>query len=105
VVVDDPLERRELARRTGAAAADMESATLAATGRLVGVVRAISDTPEQPVGRLAHAALPHGGTAWGVVARAFLADPRTSLRAALSARRALASLRHAAASLAPGAAP
>ena len=44
---------RELARRTGAAAADTESATLAATGRLAGVIRAISDTPEQPVGRLA----------------------------------------------------
>ena len=104
-VVDDPLERRELARRSGAAAVDMESATLAATGRLVGVVRAISDTPERPVSRLAHAALPHGGTDWGAVARAFLAEPRTSLRTARSARRALASLRHAATALAPGAAP
>ena len=49
-IVDDPVERRELARSTGAAAVDTESATLAASGRLVGVVRAISDTPEQPVG-------------------------------------------------------
>jgi adenosylhomocysteine nucleosidase len=105
VVVDDPLERRELARRTSAAAADTESATLAATGRLAGVVRAVSDTPELPVGRLAHAALPHGGTDWSVVGRAFLAEPRTSLRTALSARRALATLRHAASALAPGAAP
>jgi adenosylhomocysteine nucleosidase len=104
VVVDDGLERRELARRSGAVAVDMESATLAATGRLAGVVRAVSDTPEQPVGALAHAALPHGGTNWGAVLRAFLAEPRTSLRAALSARSALASLRHAATALAPGAA-
>jgi adenosylhomocysteine nucleosidase len=104
-IVDDPLERRELARRSGAAAVDMESATLAATGRLAGVVRAISDTPEHPVGRLAHAALPHGGTDWGAVLRAFLAEPRTSLRTALSARRALASFRHAATALALGVAP
>ncbi len=68
VVVDDPLARRELARATGAAAVDMESAALAATGRLAGVVRAISDTPERPVGRLAHAAVPDGRTDWGVVA-------------------------------------
>ncbi len=105
VVVDDPLERRELARRTGASAADTESATLAATGRLAGVVRAISDTPELPVGRLAHAALPHGSTDRSVVVRAFLAEPRASLRTALSARRALASLRAAAAALASEATP
>jgi hypothetical protein len=105
VVVDDPLERRELARRSGAVAVDMESATLAATGRLAGVVRAISDTPEHPVGALAHAALPHGGIDRGAVLRAFVAEPRASLRTALSARRALASLRHAATALAPGAAP
>ena len=104
LVVDDPLERWELGQRTGASAVDTESATLASSGRLVGVVRAISDTPELPVGRLAHAALPHGGTDWGVVVRAFLTDPRTSLRTALAARRALVSLRHAAVALAPGAA-
>ena len=104
VVVDDPVERRELAQRTGAAAADTESATLAATGRLAGVIRAISDTPERPVGRLAQAARADGGTDWGVVAKAFVAEPRTSIRTALSARRALASLRHAASALASGAA-
>lgn len=105
VVVDDPLARRELARATGAAAVDTESAALAATGRLAGVVRAISDTPERPVGRLAHAAVSDGRTDWGVVGRALLAEPRTTVRTALAARRALASLRYAAASLAPGATP
>ena len=60
-IVDDPVERRELARSTGAAAVDTESATLAATGRLAGVVRAISDTPEQPVGQ----ARPRGDAGWG----------------------------------------
>jgi adenosylhomocysteine nucleosidase len=101
-VVDDPVERRELARSTGAAAVDMESATLAATGRLAGVVRAISDTPEEPVGRLAHAATPDGGTDWRAVAHAFTSEPRATLRTALATRRALASLRSAASALAEG---
>jgi len=104
-VVDDPVERRELARRTGAAGADTESATLAATGRLAGVVRAISDTPEQPVGRLARAAVPDGRTDWRVVLGALVAEPAGTVRAALAARRGLESLRHAAAALAPEAAP
>jgi adenosylhomocysteine nucleosidase len=105
VVVDDPQERRELARRTGAVAVDTESATLAATGRLTGVVRAISDTPERAVGKLAQAAHLHGGTDWAGVLRAFLTEPGASVRAALSARRGLVSLRHAASALASGAAP
>jgi hypothetical protein len=105
LVVDDPSARRELARETGAVAVDTESAALAATGRLAGVVRAISDTPERPVGRLAHAALPDGRTDWRAVARAFLAEPRATIRTALAARRALASLRAAATALAPEATP
>ena len=105
LVVDDPSARRELARETGAVAVDTESATLAATGRLAGVVRAISDTPERPVGRLAHAALPDGRTDWRAVVRAFLAEPRATIRTALAARRALASLRAAATALAPEATP
>ena len=105
LVVDDPSARRELARETGAVAVDTESAALAATGRLAGVVRAISDTPERPVGRLAHAALPDGRTDWRAVARAFLAEPRATIRTAIAARRALASLRAAATALAPEATP
>ena len=105
LVVDDPVARRELARDTGAAVVDTESATLAATGRLAGVIRAISDTPEQPVGRLARAAVPDGRTDWPVVLRALLSDPRATLRSALAARQALGSLRSAAASLAQGAPP
>jgi hypothetical protein len=101
VVVDDPVARRELARESGAVVVDTESAALAATGRLAGVVRAISDTPERPVGRLARAAVPDGRTDWTAVARALLAEPRATLRTAIGARRALASLRAAATSLAP----
>ena len=104
-VVDDAAARRELARESGAAVVDTESAALAATGRLAGVVRAISDTPEQPVGRLAHAAVPDGRTDWGVVVRALVAEPRVTLNTALAARRALASLRVAAVALSSGARP
>jgi hypothetical protein len=104
-VIDDAADRRDLARETGAAVADTESATLAATGRLAGVVRAVSDTPEHPVGRLAHAAVPDGRTDWHVVLRAFFAEPRTTIETALAARRGLASLRVAAAGLAPRATP
>ncbi len=102
-IVDDPVERRELARSTGAAAVDTESATLAATGRLAGVVRAISDTPEQPVGKLAHAATRDGATDWRVVAQALVSEPRATMRTALDTRSALASLRSAASALAAGA--
>ena len=78
----------------------MEDAVLAASGRLAGVVRAISDTPARPVGSLALAASADGSVAWRVVARAFATEPRTAARAALSARRALAALERAAAALA-----
>ncbi|HSK14788.1 MAG TPA: hypothetical protein VK915_01330 [Gaiellaceae bacterium] len=98
-VVDDPVDRRALAERTGAVAVDAESATLAATGRLAGVVRAISDTPARPVGALARAASPDGGTDWRVAAHALVFEPRETIRTALAARGALASLRHAAAAL------
>jgi hypothetical protein len=102
-VVDDPLERARLAERTGAVAVDMESAALAATGRLAGVLRAISDGPERRVGKLAYSSRPDGGVAWGTVASAFLSQPVTAVRAALAGRRALAALRRAAADLAEGA--
>jgi hypothetical protein len=99
-VVDDPTERRVLAEHTGAVAVDTESAALAATGRLAGVVRAVSDTPERPVGRLARGATPDGETDWRVVARALVSEPAATIRTARAASRALASLRHAATVLA-----
>lgn len=99
-VVDDPDERAALARRTGAVAVDMESAKLAATGRLAGVVRAISDTPERPIGRLARAATADGRVDWGAAVASFVREPVKSLRAAAGARRGLASLERAAAALA-----
>ena len=99
-VADDPAERRALAERTGAVAVDMESGVLASSGRLVGIVRAISDTPEQPVGGLASAATLDGGTNWRVVTCSFATEPVRSTRTALGARRALAALGRAAANFA-----
>ena len=95
-IVDEPAERRELAERTGAVAVDTESAALAATGRLAGVVRAVSDTPEQPVGRLAHGATADGATDWRALAGALVSEPAATIRTARAAGRALASLHHAA---------
>jgi len=99
-VVDDLSERAELAESTGAVAVDTESAALAATGRLAGVVRAVSDTPGRPVGRLARGATPDGRTDWRVVAGALVSEPAATIRTARAAGRALASLRHAATVLA-----
>jgi hypothetical protein len=99
-VANEPEERRALARRSGAEVVDMESGVLAASGRLVGVVRAISDGADEPVGRLVGAAKPDGSTDWGVVARAGILEPLTTLRTARHARRALASLREAASQIA-----
>jgi nucleoside phosphorylase len=99
-VADDPAERRALAERTGAVAVDMESGALAASGRLVGIVRAVSDTPEQPVGGLASAATSDGATNWRMVARSFAIEPVKSTRTALAARRAFGALGRAAAAMA-----
>jgi hypothetical protein len=49
VLVHDAAERRRLRESSGADAVDMESGVLAATGRLAGVVRAISDVPSSTV--------------------------------------------------------
>ena len=95
-VVDGALERAGLAARTGADAVDLESGRLAASRRLAGVVRAISDTPGRPVGRLARASRGDGRVRWGVVLHSFVTEPRTAVRAARDARRALAALELAA---------
>jgi hypothetical protein len=95
-VAGEPEPRQVLAERSGAVAVDLESGVLARAGRLAGVVRAVSDAAEEPIGRLAAAGRPDGGTEWGIVARAFLLEPLRSARTVLSARRAMRSLRRAA---------
>lgn len=99
-VVDEPADRALLAERTGAVAVDMESGRLAQSGRLAGVVRAISDTPDRPVGCLACASTPEGGVAWPMVAKALVTEPLNAVRASVGARRGLAALERAAAALA-----
>ena len=98
-VANEPEARRALAEQSGAAVVDMESGVLASTGRLAGVVRAISDSGDQPVGRLVCAGKADGGADWRVVATAFVTEPVRSIRTARDARRATAALARAAGEL------
>ena len=91
-LVDDPAELRRLHEATGADAVDMESGVLAATGRLRGAVRAISDTPEQPLGPLALAVTPEGRPRPLGFLKALATEPSGTLRALANVRRALKAL-------------
>jgi hypothetical protein len=95
-IVDDPAERRRLHERTGADAADLESGPLARTGRLRGVLRAVSDTPDRTLNGIAAWVRRDGGYDWPALARSFARDPRAFARAAGDARRALGRLGEAA---------
>ena len=95
-VANEVQARRDLATRSGAAVVDMESGVLASTGRLAGVVRAVSDSGDDPVGRLVCAGKADGGTDWKVVATAFATEPLKSIRTARDARKATAALTRAA---------
>jgi nucleoside phosphorylase len=88
-IVDDPGERARLHESTGADAVDMESGTLARTGRLAGCIRAISDTPTRELGGLAYGAKPNGETDYAGLLRGFAGAPLVTARAAAGARRAL----------------
>ena len=91
-IIDHPAERARLRETSGADAVDMESATLARTGRLAGCIRAISDTPQLELAGLAAGAKPNGQVdALGLV-RGFVRSPLATLRAASAAMRALRSL-------------
>ena len=91
-IVDDAEERRRLHERSGADAADLESGPLARSGRLRGVVRAVSDTPERPLDGIVGAVTPAGELSWSGLARAFARSPRGFMRSASDARHALAGL-------------
>jgi hypothetical protein len=97
---EEAVVRRDLAKRSGASVVDMESGVLASTGRLAGVVRAVSDSGNRPVGRLVCAGKADGGTDWKVVATAFVTEPVKSFRTARDARKATAALARAAEELA-----
>ncbi|HEY3071099.1 MAG TPA: hypothetical protein VGJ34_12385 [Gaiellaceae bacterium] len=98
-VVNEREARRALAERSGAVAVDMESGALAATGRLAGAVRALSDTGARPVGALVCAGRADGSTDWKVVAKAFVTEPVRSVQTARDARRAIKALYRAAEAL------
>lgn len=91
-IVDDPAERAELQKSSGADAVDMESEPLARTGRLAGCIRAISDAPGREFGGLADGIRLDGDINYVGLARGFLRAPRETTRAARDARRALKSL-------------
>jgi adenosylhomocysteine nucleosidase len=91
-IVDDPAERARLHAETGADAVDMESGALARSGRLVGCLRAISDTPTRRLGGVAAGAKANGDVDMLGFLRGFVREPLVTLRAALGARRALKSL-------------
>ena len=88
-IVDDPSERRRLHELTGADAVDMESGRLARTGRLHGVLRAVSDTPEGQLNGLADSLTLAGTYDWFGLVRAFARQPCAFVRAAADAKRAL----------------
>lgn len=92
VLVHDASERRRLHESSGADAVDMESGMLAASGRLAGVVRAISDVPASAVQGVDDTVHADGTTdvvgllRWVAVKRG---DAVRSMRDALTALRAL----------------
>jgi nucleoside phosphorylase len=91
-IVDDPAERARLYEQTGADAVDMESGPLARSGRLVGCLRAISDTPTRRLGGVAGGAKPSGAVDVVGFLRGFVREPVVTFRAAVGARRALRGL-------------
>jgi nucleoside phosphorylase len=91
-IVDDPDERARLHAQTGAEAVDMESGPLARSGRLVGCLRAVSDTPARRLGGVARGATPEGEVDALGFLRGFVREPVVTLRAVFGARRALKSL-------------
>jgi nucleoside phosphorylase len=91
-IVDDPAERARLHEQTGADAVDMESGSLARSGRLVGCLRAVSDTPARRLGGVARGVKASGEVDYLGFLRGFLREPLVTARAAIGARRALKSL-------------
>jgi nucleoside phosphorylase len=91
-IVDDPAERARLHQQTGADAVDMESGRLARSGRLVGCIRAISDTPSRRLGGVARGAKRSGQVDVLGFLRGLAREPLVTVRAALGARRALRNL-------------
>ena len=103
-LLDDPAERRRLHQATGADAVDMESGVLAATGRLRGCLRAVSDTPERPLGPLGEAVTPDGRPRPLGFLKALALAPKDTVRALVDIRTALRALAGASATAGSGSA-
>jgi hypothetical protein len=91
-IVDGADERTRLHRESGADVVDMESGTLARSGRLVGCIRAVSDTPHRQLGPLAQALKPDGKIHVAGLVKAFVGSPKESARAARDVQTALRAL-------------
>jgi hypothetical protein len=91
-IADEPAERHRLRKATGADVVDQESGILAATGRLDGCVRAVSDAPERMLGPLAEAVTPTGRPRPVGLAKALISQPKDTLRALADIRTALHAL-------------
>jgi nucleoside phosphorylase len=80
-VVDSAEERRQARERSRADAVDLESGPLARTGRLQGILRVVSDTPERPLGALVGGVRRDGETDWRGAARGVARSPLSALNA------------------------
>jgi hypothetical protein len=94
-VVNEPEARKELARRSGASAVDMESGVLARSGRLAGVVRAISDDASSAVEGLDWTIHADGRTNVRGLVRWIVTQRGAAIRTIRGALRALKALEEA----------
>ena len=95
VLVQDATERERLREASGAEAVDMESGTLARSGRLAGVVRAISDDASSSVEGLDRTIHPDGRTNVAGLARWVVTQRGGAIRTIRGAMRALKALEEA----------
>lgn len=94
-LVHDPAERRRLHESSGADAVDMESGVLARSGRLAGVVRAISDGVESDIEGVDSTVHPDGRTDVAGLARWVARKRGRAVRAMRDALTALNALEKA----------
>jgi hypothetical protein len=95
VLVSNAAERDRLRETTGADAVDMESGTLARSGRLAGVVRAISDDASSSVEGLDRTIHPDGRTNVAGLARWVVTQRSPAIHTIRGAMRALNALEEA----------
>ena len=94
-LVHDAAERRRLHESSGADAVDMESGVLAATGRLAGVLRAISDVPASAIEGVDTTVHADGRTDFAGLARWLAAKRGHAIRSIKDALAALHALEEA----------